>query len=160
MNPLKQLAIFTRDLLTHNEQLIRIGRQNFERAQLEANYIVIDGLGASVAISRSEEFDGNTEEQSFGSQMLKPCTIDFYGADAFINANKFRMMLRSQLSYELQTSLKIGVYGASTVTDVKALTGQAYGNRVQLEINLQYCDTLTIDTLRIDVAQISIIKDN
>lgn len=160
MNPLKQLALFTRDLLTYNEQLIRVGRQNFKREDLEASYIVIDGLGAATPLSRLETFDGTLEKLSFGARVSKPCTLDFYGDNAYTNAKAFTLMLRSQLSYELQTTLGIGVYDVSSITDVKALTGQVYGNRVQLEINLQYCEALTIDTLRIDTAQISIIKDD
>lgn len=160
MNPLKTLAIFTRDLLTYNEQLIRIGRQNFERTDLEKNYIVIDGIGAAIPLSKIETYDGTLEKLSFGSRVTKPCTLDFYGDNAYTNARTFLFMLRSQLSYEKQVTLGIGVHEVSGITDVKALTGQVYGNRVQLEINLQYCDSLTIDTLRIDTAQISIIKDN
>ena len=43
---LRTIAIFTRDLLSYDEQLIRIGRQEFEREQFETAYIVIDTLTA------------------------------------------------------------------------------------------------------------------
>ena len=160
MNILKEVAKFTRDLLTYNENLIKIGRQNFTREQFEQNYIVVDGLGAAIPTSRIETFDGDTEKQSFGSRISKPITLDFYGDDAYTNAELFRMSLRTQSAYELQKTYGLSVYDVSSITDVKALTGQQYGNRVQVEFMVQYCNTLTIDTLRIDVAQIEIIKDN
>jgi len=160
MNVLKTVALFVRDLLFYNENLIRIGRQNFERKEFENNYIVVDSIGAALPTSRLETYDGDAEEQSFGARVSQPITLDFYGADAYSNAELFRMSLRTQSAYELQKTLGLSVYGISAFTDVKALTGQQYGNQIQVEFTVQYCNTLTIDTLRIDVAQIDIIKDN
>ena len=160
MNVLKKLALFTRDVLSYDENLIRIGRQNFQRKEFEEDYIVVDGIGASTPTGRIESYDGDTEVQSIGVRSTKPCTLDFYGDNAFTNAAEFRLSLRTQLAYELQKDLGIGVYGVSTETDVKALTGQQYGNRVQLELNVQYCETIDVDTLRIDEAQFEFLKDN
>lgn len=159
MNILKTVGIFTRDMLQYDENLIRIGRQNFERKEFETDYIVIDSIGAALPTGRLESFDGVSEVLSYGQRVSIPCTADFYGANAYANASKFRLTLRTQLAYELQVTNGIGVYSVSTITDVKALTGQQYGNRVQVEFNVQYCEVLDIATLRIDTAQTQIIKD-
>lgn len=159
MNPLIELAKFTRDLLPYNEQLIRIGRQNFERADFETNYIVVDGLGPIQPLARGQKYDGTAEQMSYSVRQQKPCTMDFYGPGAYDNAERFQLLLRSQQSHDLQHDLGITVNAVNAITDVKALTGQQYGNRVQIELNMNYTVSADVDTLRIDTAQIEIISE-
>ena len=44
------------------------------------------------------------------------------------------------------------MYQASGLTDVKMLTGQQYGERQELTLNVRYATTADVDTLRIDTA--------
>jgi hypothetical protein len=51
------------------------------------------------------------------------------------------------------------VGGVNQITDVKALTGQQYGNRVQVELVIQYSPSITLDVLRIDTAVVETMSD-
>jgi hypothetical protein len=159
VNHLINLQRFIRDLLDYDENLIERGRRNFEQADFETDYIVVDGIGAARALTRSERFDDVDEQMHYIRRFAKPCTIDFYGTGAFTNADDFVTLLGSQESKELQESLGITVGSVSSVTDVKQLTGQQYGERLQVEIVMQYNVVKTVSTLRIDDAQLEFITN-
>jgi len=55
--------------------------------------------------------------------------------------------------------LEIGVFQASGLTDVKMLTGQQYGERQELTLNVRYATSANVDTLRIDTAITDISTD-
>lgn len=154
MNPLIKLQLFILDLLSYSEALIKRGRVNFEQVDFETNYIVVDGIGPAVTLSRSEIFDDAEEELTISRRVSKPCTIDFYGANAFVNSDSFIAMMGSQLARDLQDTIGVTVGSVSNITDVKALTGQQYGERLQLAVNLQYNISKIVPTLRIDEAQL------
>lgn len=157
MNPvLKLVALFVRDLLSYDEQLIRIGRQNFEREEFETAYIVVDALGQTQAVARIEVYDGDAEAMAYGSVWRGSVTLDFYGPGAYNRAREFCLLARSQAAYELKTALGVVVYDPHGLTDVKALTGQQYGERVQVEMVVEHSADVVVDTLRIDTAQFEI----
>ena len=150
------VATLIRDLLTHNEQLIRIGRQNFEREEFETDYIVVDALGLSQRIGSMEEYDSDAENLSLGHMWRTPVTMDFYGPGAYTNIGRFALLLRTQAALDLKKTLAIDVHQAKSYIDLKALTGQQYGNRVQLELTVISSSQLDVTTLRIDTAQLEI----
>ena len=154
-----QLARFVRDLLPHSEDLIKIGRQNFDRVAFETDYIVIDSLAADIPLASSEGYDGAGEEMTYTELVSRPVTFDFYGFNAHANCRKFRLLARSQASLELQDALGITVWHPGGATDVKSLTGQQYGERMQLECQVHYSPSLVVDILRIDTAQLRIIGE-
>ena len=154
------VAKFVRDLLAYDEQLIRIGRQDFTREQFQTAYIVVDALGQQARVASSETFDGAAEELSLGTMHSGPVTLDFYGDGAYTRANDFSLLMRSQTALELKQTLGINIYQPSGLTDVKALTGQQYGERVQLEMITEISTETIIDTLRIDTAQLQISNEN
>lgn len=142
-----------RDLMNYDENLIEFGRQNFEREQLEKNYIVIDGLGNEVPLTRSQGYDGTLEQMNYSSRNSKPLTVDFFGFGAYGNAAKLMQLIKSQKSYDLQLLNGVTLYGARSLIDLKALTGQVYGNRYQLELTAHYSPYQIADILRIDTAE-------
>lgn len=148
-----RVAKFVRDLLVVDEQLIRIGRQNFEREQFETGYVVIDALGPSLRTGELESYDGTAEQMTYGTVRSGPVTLDFYGPEAYTRADEFSIRTRSQASRELQIALGIAVHQPKSVVDVKALTGQQYGERIQVEMTVEMTSELVIDTLRIDTLQ-------
>jgi hypothetical protein len=157
MNPvLVAVAKLVRDLLDYDEQLIRIGRQNFSREDLEIDYIVIDSLAPAAQVASLESYDGTAEELKLGAMWRGPVTLDFYGDEAYTTSRNFSLLARSQTAYELKRTLGINTYHASGPTDLKALTGQQYGERVQIEMVVETSSDVTINTLRIDTAQIEI----
>lgn len=153
------LARFVRDLLPHPEAFVKFGRQNFERQHFEQPYIVVDSLAPDVPLCSSEQYDGDAEEMTYSERVSRLCTFDFYGNTAHALCKRFRLLARSQQSLELQEALGITVYHPQGATDVKALTGQQYGQRMQLECQVHYSPSLVVDILRIDTAQLRIIGE-
>lgn len=154
-----QLMRFTRDLLEHPEQYIKAGRQNFDRQQFEQPYIVIDSLAGDLPLTASESYDGDAEKMTYSEQVSRPFVWDFYGFTAHDLCRRFRLLARSQASLELQQALGVTVWHPTAATDVKALTGQQYGERMQLQCQVHYCPSVVVDILRIDTAQLRIIGE-
>lgn len=157
---LKQAAIFVRDLLDYDEQLIRIGRLGFDIDDFETAYIGVDSLGSAVRLGSGESFDGDAEIITYQQQWRAPVTLSFYGAGAWGRATNFSLLVKSQKAYELQRSQGIGVFQTSQLTDVKILTGQQYGERIEISFNVQYSISADVETLRIDTAQIELRTEN
>lgn len=153
------LGRFVRDLMTYDESLIKFGRQNFVREDFETDYIVIDSLAGDTPLTSSEDYDGDAEQMTYSERVSRLVTFDFYGFNANANCRKFRILARSQPSLELQESLGITVWHPGSATDVKALTGQQYGERMQLECQVHYNQSEVVDILRIDTAQLRIIGE-
>jgi len=153
-------AIFVRDLLSYNEQLIRIGRLNFELDGLEDSYIAVDSISPAIRLGSGQYFDATLEVMEYQEQWQIPIILSFYGTNAYTNANNFRLYLQSQTSIELQETLSIAVFKSSSMLDIKILTGQNYNNRLDLTINVEYSINADISTLRIDTAETTLIVDN
>lgn len=153
------LGLFVRDLLTHSEQLIRIGRLNYEIDDFTDNYIAIDTIGSTKRIASGQSFDEDNEDMEYQEQYLMPVVLSFYGTNAYANATKFSLYLQSQNSIELQESLGIAVFKTSTLIDVEILTGQEFNNRVDMSFNVQYYINVDIETLRIDTARTTLLTN-
>lgn len=157
---LRKTAILVRDLLNVDEQLIRIGRLNYELPNFVDPYIGVDSLGGSRVLSRSTAYDGEAEIIQLSSRLSAPVTVTFYNVNTDDRASDFALLLRSQQALELQESLGITVFPATNITDVKLLTGSEYNERVEVELNIHYNITKEISTLRIDEAQINLLTEN
>lgn len=153
MNPaLKQLARYIRDLLIYQESLILFGMDNEELINSQENYIVVDGLSNS-SEGFAEVFDGNTEEMTYFKTTKGQVTISFYGVDAYENLSNFKLLQHSQKSYELQRDLGLAVFLPTNTTNLKNLIGSKYANRQDMDLVLQYEESIDVATLRIDEAQ-------
>ena len=153
---LRLTALFVRDLLTYNEQLIRVGRQNYEIEDFEIPYIGVDALGAAQRLASGQKYDGTAEEMTYQQQWQAPVTLSFYGPDAWITATQFGLLIQSQKALELQESLGLGVYQVSTITDVKILAGMTYGERQDITLNVRFAISVDVDILRIDTAELEV----
>ena len=153
---LRLTALFVRDLLTYNEQLIRVGRQNYEIEDFEIPYIGVDALGAAQRLASGQKYDGTAEEMTYQQQWQAPVTLSFYGPDAWITATQFGLLIQSQKALELQESLGLGVYQVSTITDVKILAGMTYGERQDMTLNVRFAISVDVNTLRIDTAELEV----
>lgn len=160
MNPvLVKAALFIRDLLTYDEQLIKIGRQNSTITDFDVGYIGVDTLGQSTRLATGEKYDGDAEVMTHSQKWSAPIVLSFYGDGAWDKASNFGLLMKSQMAYELQQTLEIGIYQISSLTDVKILTGQEYGERVEINFNVHYAVSIDVDILRIDDAQLDIISE-
>lgn len=157
---LAKTATFVRDLLDYDEQLIRVGRLGFDIDDFETAYIGVDALGAANRLGGGETYDGDAETMRYQQQWRAPVTLSFYGAGAWGRASNFVLLVKSQKAYELQRTLGIGVFQTSQLTDVKILTGQQYGERIEIAFNVQYSISASVDTLRIDTAQLELRTEN
>jgi len=149
-------AKYVRDLMSIDEQLIRIGRQNFTRKDFDLGYVVVDALGPALRKGHIEKYDGEAEQMTYAAVWSGPVTMDFYEPEAYTRSSEFSLRTRSEAARELQQSLGIAVYQPSEITDVKALTGQQYGEQVQVKMIVEKTREIVIDTLRIDDAQLEI----
>lgn len=156
----KLLALFYRDLTETAESLILIGRHNRAQEDFETPYVVVDQLGTANKISSLSDYDGETEVDNYGTIWRAQCTIDFYADGAFSRASDFELLMRSQKAYELRQTLGVNLYHVSQLTDVKQLTGQQYGERIQLSLLVEYNQAIAVDTLRIDTAQFEFLVNN
>ncbi len=154
-----QLQRYVRDLLVHPEQYVKAGRQNFNRQEFEQPYIVVDSLSGDIPLASSSEYNEVDEEMRYTELVSRAFTFDFYGSTAAANCSRFRLLARSELSLELQQSLSMTVFHPGAATNVKQLTGQQYGERMQLECQVHYSPSLIVDILRIDIAQLRIIGE-
>ena len=153
------LMRYTRDLLVHPEAFIKAGRQNFDREHFEQPYIVVDSLSPDLPLTSSEVYDGDTEQMVYSEQVSRAITWDFYGPTAHTLCRNFRLLARSQASQDLQSDLGITVFHPTAATDLKSLTGQQYGERMQLQCQVHYSPSLIVGILRIDTAQLRIIGE-
>jgi len=158
--PLQLTAMFTRDLLAHDESLMTIGRIGADIADFSVNYIGIDSLGAAARLATGESYDGENEIMTHAQQWQEPVTVSFYGANAWDNAARFALLIGSQSSFELQCNLGIGVFQASTITDVKIIAGEQYGNRFEIGLNIRFGISSLVDVLRIDTARLELWTEN
>jgi hypothetical protein len=153
-----QLSKFVRDLLDHDEQLIKQGNDNFEREDFTFDYIVVSEISA-IPISIPKTFDADTEFMKYGALMSASMTIDFFGSEANTKKNHFILLANSQKGYELQRDMQLTVSNPSAVTNLKQLTGTQYSPRFQLALNIRYNETTDVKTLRIDTAETEITFD-
>ena len=158
-DPLIQTALYIRDLLSYDESLIKIGREGKEIKDYTIGYIAVDTLGSTSQLGSGKNFDGDAEVMTYYNRSSVPLVLSFYGAGAWDRATLFSLLIASQASFELQKTLGIAVYNARDMTDVKILTGQQYGERVELTFTLQQTNIANVNTLRIDEAQISILSE-
>lgn len=155
-----KLAIFTRDLLNKPEEsVVVIGRENMTRGDFSPLKIVIDNVDSSTAISTSRKYDGVLEELQHVQKISSPATIDFYGDGAYSECNKFKLLLSSQKSYELQRDERIEVYIETAIIDLKILTGEQYSERFQIGLQIQFNIELVEPILRIDTLQNTVITN-
>lgn len=154
-----QLQRFVRDLLPHPEDFIKAGRQNFDRKQFEQPFIVVDSLSADIPLTSSSDYNEVAEQMRYTELVSRGFTFDFYGPTAAELCSRFRLLARSELSLDLQQELSITVYHPGAATNVKSLTGQQYGERMQLECQVHYSPSVIVDILRIDIAQLRIIGE-
>jgi len=156
---LQKTALFVRDLLTYDESLIKIGRQGDDITDFTTGYIAIDTLGQTQRMATGETFNGSAEIMNYAAQWTSPVTISFYGTGAWQRATDFSILLRSQKSLELQEGLGVAIHKVSGLTDVKMLTGQQYGERYEITMNVQYSTGVNVETLRIDTEQTELITN-
>jgi len=157
---LKAVALVTRDLLGIDEQLIKIGRENYPRDDFDTQLIVIDDIGPGERVGNLETFDGTGEVKKYGALWKHPITLDFFAFDAYNRAIEYSLLLQSQTAAELMRTNGINIYHPKGPIDVKGLTGQQYGERVQIEMTVEMSREASIDTLRIDTAQLIISNED
>lgn len=138
---------------------ILIGRANIVNKDYRKRLYVVDEIPPAQVISSGEKFDGIAEKMKFMTMYRADITIDVYGATAYTDAKTLTALVRSQAGHDAKTALGFTGFNVSSKTDLKELTGSQYINRIQLACVVQYCETVEIDTMRIEVARMKIITE-
>ncbi|EKN5984131.1 hypothetical protein QK105_002643 [Yersinia enterocolitica] len=153
------VARFVRDLLDYDEQLIKFDRRNIISSDFAASYIVVNGSLPQSVLARGQRFNGDTEVMTYTAAVSHSIVLEFYGYNAYTNAESFLMLSESQLANELRRKNALTIMSVSNITDVGQLLGQSHGNRVHLSFNVQYAPARDVQTLRIDTPQFQFLED-
>ncbi|ARJ43303.1 hypothetical protein B1H58_15520 [Pantoea alhagi] len=153
------VARFVRDLLSYDEQLIKFDRQNVIATDFETSYIIVNGSLPQTVLARGQHFNGTTEVMTYTAAVSHAVVLEFYGSNAYTNAQAFMMLSESQRANELRRKNALTIMAVSNITDVGQLLGQSHGNRVHLSFNVQYAPAHDVQTLRIDTPQFQFLED-
>lgn len=153
------MSKFVRDLLIYNEQLITFDRTDASEGDFSTSYIVVNGSNIANKTSSGRNYDGELEIMNYNSSFAQAIILEFYGDDAYVNASNFELLAPSQLGADLKRTLGISISNVSSATDVKQVLGYTHGNRVHLEMNINYNPSIDVDTLRVDTTEFTIIED-
>ena len=145
-----QVANFTKALMNDINLIIILGRENFENVDFTKDLILIDSLTAAKNISATDSYNGTSEIQTFTTYFNQLFTLDFYGDNAYINANKFVALLRSEKANWYLKDYNLSMLNANSIIDLKDLLGTDYTNRYQVEVSVNYFVNVDISTLKID----------
>ena len=145
-----QVANFTKALMNDNNLIIILGRENFENVDFTKDLILIDSLTAAKNISATDSYNGTSEIQTFTTYFNQLFTLDFYGDNAYTNANKFVALLRSEKANWYLKDYNLSMLNANSIIDLKDLLGTDYVNRYQIEVSVNYFVNVDISTLKID----------
>lgn len=155
----KELGRYLRDLLEHDEQLIRF--DHIDQAQVDplTNYIVINDSGQNSTLSNGTKFDGDSEIMRHDQSRTSVITLEFYGKDAQVNVERFCSLNHSEKARQLLLKRDLTVYVPTSALNIKQLLGNQYGNRWHLEIRVSYNVSAELEVLRIDTPNFTIIED-
>lgn len=153
MDPVIQLAKYTRDLLSLPEAQIKLGRDNFDNTDFNETLIVVDTL-VTVPQYNSFSYDGNNEIMSYIVNMLGDFTLNFYGLDAEANAQRWIALNTSEAARQLQKALEIQIYNGTSFNNLRWLPGSEYRNRIEVSVKMRYNIVETNDVGRIDEVQL------
>lgn len=156
---MKAVARFVRDLLDYDEQLIKFDRRNVQASDFSTSYIVVNGSLPQSVLARGQRFNGDAEVMTYSASVSHAIVLEFYGDEAYRNAENFLMLNDSQAAKELRRKHAITIMSVSNIIDVGQLLGQSHGNRVHLTFNVQYAPARDVQTLRIDTPQLQFLED-
>lgn len=140
-----------------DEEVI-IARENYLESNFNASLAVVDTLTVT-PIGRGNSYNGDDEELIYSVRNKGTFTIDFFGTNAFVNANTFIARLNSQSSHEFTRDNNIEVFHNTSLTNIKKLQGKTTYDRFQVEVMIKYTEEFTDDVLRIDTAEYTIISN-
>lgn len=152
-------AKFVRDLLSYDEQLIKFDRNDIPEGDFSTSYIVVNGSNIATKLSSGRNYNSEDEIMNYNSSFAQGIILEFYGDDAHVNSSNFELTAPSQLGADLKRVLGISISNVSTSTDVRQILGSAHGNRVHLEMNINYSPSIDVETLRVDTTEFTIIED-
>lgn len=156
---LKAVARFVRDLLNYDENLISFDHTEEIMADKVTSYIVVNSSNVADKLSSGRAYDGDAEIMTYSNSYQQPIILEFYGENAYTNASDFSLLSDSEKARKLKRQHGISISRVSTSTDVKKLLGYQFGNRVDIEFNINYAPTIDVETLRIDTVPTEFTED-
>jgi len=156
---LEKIANYTTSVMGFNDNDVLIGRDNITIEDFERNIIVVDFLAKPTAVTQDRKYDYTEEKESFNTLFNASFSLEFYGSNAYQNVNNFINLSNSQRSKDYQKINELTVFKPKGYNDLKQLVGKKYFERYEVEILVQYNESLTIDTYRIESIPVSQIDD-
>ena len=154
------LANYVTELLNYDETKILVGRENATQKTFEDDYIVIDTLSPAQNLTTLKKYDGVNETLNITNILKGTFTLEFYGKDAYMNVYKFLAMQNSQLAKDLEKKYQIMVGKGENINNTKQQAGGRYYNRYEVEVVIQYDETLQIEALRIEEIPRAFLENN
>lgn len=155
----KEMARYIRDLLEHDEQLIKFDHIDQTQVDPQTNYIVINDSGINTTLSNSSSYDPELEIMTRNQSRNASIKLEFYGTDAQANVERFCVLNNSEKARQLKLKRDITVYTPSTALNLKSLLGNQYGNRWHLDILIEYTISAELEVLRVDTPNEQITED-
>lgn len=152
MGILDDLANFTTDLLEYDPEKVIIGYTNYDRQDTQADYIVIYNI-VNTPIATTKLYNGDDEVMNIKTTYVADCQMQFYGVNALDNATKWKNLVASEKSFELQSQLGVKLFTVTTFNHLGIADGTNYDELYQSEFKARYAVETSIPTLRIDTAQ-------
>jgi len=156
---LERIADYITELMDFDSSRVLIGRENATVDVFTNDYIVIDNLSPAIPITTVRNFDSKKEVEKFSVLYSAKFTFEFYGENAYSNMYKFLALQNSQKAKDLQKKYILTVFKAYSTNNLKQIVGNKYYERYEVEITIQYWETLEVDTFRIDKVMVNLEDD-
>lgn len=156
---LDKIANYVTSVIQYEEDNVLIGRENITLDDFEKDIIVVDFLSKPQAITQERKYNYDTEKETFETTFNASFSLEFYGVNSYQTVNNFINLSNSQRSKDYQKINELTVFKPKGYNDLKQLVGKRYFERYEVEILVQYNESLTIDTYRIESIPVSQIDD-
>jgi len=111
---------------------------------------VIDILVPTTPIGSTRQYDYDNETETFNTIFKVKVTLEFYGSEAYSNTYRFVNLQNTQKARDLQKQYEITLFKDMTINNLRQTINGRYFERYELEIMIQYNESLEVDTYRIE----------
>lgn len=155
---LDKLANFATDVLLHPVEKVIIENSwtNYKQINWSDNIILV-GMVSKRAQGTSEVFNPIDESIEYVTNYTGTATFTFYGDNSEDNALHFVPLCKAQRSIESANVNEFVYKLPTTVTHIGKVIGSQNQHKYQIEMRVSWNESATVDTLRIDTADIQFL---
>lgn len=157
---LEKMAQFAVDVLLHPADKVIIDDQktlaNYKQINWSDNLILVGSLSVQNQGTR-EIFNPVDETMEYATLLSTVATFTFYGDDSEENMLHFIALCKSQRAIESAKRNGFVYKFPKTGTRIGKVIGSQNQEKFQVEVRVAWMESATIDTLRIDTADIQFL---